>query len=65
MACIPLCLYPLLKIGITHIQELGFRPTHGDGINWVLDSHRHSSLYLFQVFYKIQNTCIKKQKTYP
>jgi hypothetical protein len=45
----------LLKICITHILELRFELTHDDEINWVLDSHRHFSLYLFQIFYKMQN----------
>jgi hypothetical protein len=45
----------LLKICITHILKLGFGPTHDDEINWVLDLHCHFSLYLFQIFYKMQN----------
>jgi hypothetical protein len=55
----------LLKICITHILELRFGPMHDNEINWMLDSHRHFSLYLFQIIYKMQkkNTepCIKNK----
>jgi hypothetical protein len=59
----------LLKICITHILELRFGPMHDNEINWMLDSHRHFSLYLFQIIYKMQKkkyrTMYKKQIKFP